>query len=197
MALRNNKSLLEQSLESAKAMVPTVEAVVEAVVDAAKEGYESAKDAVETASEKAAAGAKDAAGAVSAKVVEVAPAAEKLPMVEAESHKGRGWIKKLLFLGVLAAVVAVVVKKLRNDSAADNWQSAYVPTPPPTAKPTPAPAAEAPADDEAGSAPDEAAADAAAEPHEPTTPDAPADVVEVDEAGAHKGDPADDTVERE
>ena len=56
MALRNNKSLLEQSLESAKAMVPTVEAVVEAVVDAAKDGFESAKDVVENASEKAASG---------------------------------------------------------------------------------------------------------------------------------------------
>lgn len=190
MALRNNKSLLEQSLESAKAMVPTVEAVVEAVVDAAKEGFESAKDVVENASEKAASGAKGAAEAVTSKVVEVAPVAEKLPMVEAKSHKGRGRLKKLLFLGALAAVVAVVVKKLRGDSAADNWQSAYVPTPPPTARPTPA--AATPADDEAGAGPDEAAADAAAEPHEPTTPDEPAEVVDVDEAGAHKGEPTDE-----
>ncbi|MCB0906995.1 MAG: hypothetical protein KDB63_07760 [Nocardioidaceae bacterium] len=195
MALRNNKSLLEQSLESAKAMVPTVEAVVEAVVDAAKDGFESAKDVVENASEKAASGAKGAADAVSTKVVEVAPVAEKLPMVEARSHKGRGRFKKLLFLGALAAVVAVAVKKLRGDSAADNWQSAYVPTPPPATKP--AAPAEPPVDDEAGAGPDEAAADGAAEPHEPTSPDAPAEVVEVDEAGAHKGEPGDEDAKPE
>ena len=109
MALRNNKYLLEQSLESAKAMVPTVEAVVEAVVDAAKDGFESAKDVVENASEKAASGAKGAADAVSTKVVEVAPVAEKLPMVEARSHKGRGRFKKLLFLGLFFAVVNVPI----------------------------------------------------------------------------------------
>lgn len=190
MALRTKKSLLEQSLESAKAMVPAVESAVEAIVEAAKDGLESAKDVVESASEKAAGGAKDAADAVSAKAVDVVPAADKLPVVSTKSHKGKGRLKKLLFLGVLAAIGAVVFKKLRGSSASDNWQSAYVPTPPPAT-----PSADKPADDEAGAGPDEAAADAAAEPHEPTTPDAPAEVVEVDEAPKHAAKADADTAE--
>jgi hypothetical protein len=163
MAMRTKKSLFEQSVETAKAAVPVVESVVESIVEAAKDGFETAKEI---------------AGTTEAKFAEVAPAAvvDKLPMVDAPAHQGRGRLKKLLLLGGLAAIGALIFKKLRSDSTSDNWQSSYVPTPPPTAAPTPAPAA---ATDDAGSGPDEAVSDAAAEPHEPTTPDHPVEVVDV------------------
>jgi hypothetical protein len=106
----------------------------------------------------------------------------------------KGRLKKLLIVGGLLAAGAAIVKKMRGDSTKDNWQSGYVPTPPPTAKPeeaapvaavadaTPKAAPEAgAADDAAGATPDEAVADAAEEPHAVTTPDAPAEVIEVDE----------------
>ncbi len=160
--MRTKKSLLEQSVETAKAAVPVVESVVESIVEAAKDGFETAKEI---------------AGTTEAKFADVAPAAvvDKLPMVEAPAHKGRGRLKKLLLLGGLAAIGAVIFKKLRSDSTSDNWQSSYVPTPPPATAPTPA-------TDDAGSGPDEAVSDAAAEPHEPTTPDQPAEVVDVEES---------------
>ncbi len=115
----------------------------------------------QVAADRAASGAQAAAGRVS----EVATPPKK-------SHKLR---KFLVFTG-LAAAAAFVVTKLRSGQEADNWQSSYTPTP------APAPAAPAPTAQESGGAsPDEAIADQAETPHEATTPDAPADVVEVDE----------------
>ncbi len=160
MAKRNKKSLLEQSMETAKAAVPVVESVVESIVDAAREGFETAKDIASTTETKLADALPD-------------PVVEKLPLVEAPAHKGRGRLKRLLFLGALAAVGAAVFKKLRSGSTSDNWQSSYVPAPAPAPGPPPT--------DDAGAGPDEAVADAAAEPHEPSTPDQPAEVVDVED----------------
>ena len=104
----------------------------------------------------------------------------------------------------LAGVVAFVAKKLSDREASSAWQSAYTPTPaspaatPGAAAPTPsapqagaadetplaaaaaaAAAAAPPADDEGAAEPGEAAADATDTPHPSTTPDAPAEEVEV------------------
>lgn len=100
---------------------------------------------------------------------------------EPEPKKG-GKLKKLLLFGGLAAAAGFAVKKLQGDKASDNWQSSYVPSPPPPA-PTAVPDA---AHDEAGSSPDEAVADAAEAPHPVTTPDDPAETVTIDEDAAHK-----------
>ena len=99
---------------------------------------------------------------------------------EPEPKKG-GKLKKLLLFGGLAAAAGFAVKKLQGDKASDNWQSSYVPSPPP-----PAPVPDAAADDASGSSPDEAVADATEAPHPVTTPDDPAETVTIDEDAAHQ-----------
>lgn len=132
------------------------------------------------AAEKAAAG-RDLANA---KVAELK--AEPAP------PKGRKLKKIALFAGV-AAAIGLVVKKLQGGGASDNWQSSYVPAPPP--KPAAPPASPKPpthmagtdeiadevADDAGGSSPDEAIADQAEAPHPVTTPEDPAEVVAIDD----------------
>ncbi|MFT3873599.1 MAG: hypothetical protein QM714_13300 [Nocardioides sp.] len=156
MALTIDKSLLDQTKEKAQGAVPVVESALDTLIDAAKEGIEAAKGA-----------AKDVAAASQAKVSEVAEASPSELYGghdDAEGSGGGRWFKRLLVLGLLAAIGGIIFKRMRDSQqAADNWQSAYVPPPPPVA------------DGEVGAAPD----DAAAEPHEPTTPDAPVEVVEV------------------
>lgn len=106
------------------------------------------------------------------------------------SSKG-GKLKKLFLLGALVAIGGAVFKKLRGNPAQSNWQSSYTPAPAPAAAGSPiasAPAvdSDAASDDAAGSSPDERLADEAAEPHPDTTPDAPAEVVDLpvgDQAG--------------
>ena len=80
-----------------------------------------------------------------------------------------------------------VAKKLQGGGQSDNWQSSYTPTPArPTPSPTSAAAGRYPAlgrpavEDPGGAGPDEAIADAAEAPHPVTTPDEPAEVVEID-----------------
>ncbi|WP_067430161.1 sunset domain-containing protein [Nocardioides jensenii] len=102
--------------------------------------------------------------------------------IEPEPQKKGGKLKKLVLVGVLAGVGGLVFKKLRGgQGAGDNWQSSYVPAPPPS--PAQKTAAGAPADraedDAAAATPDEALADAADAPHADTTPDNPAEVVDL------------------
>ena len=85
-------------------------------------------------------------------------------------------------------VAALVAKQLQG-SQEDPWQSSYTPTPPPapastTTPPSPVAADATGHDDSAGASPDEALADAAGTPHTATTPDDPAEVIDVD--GQHK-----------
>jgi Family of unknown function (DUF5324) len=99
--------------------------------------------------------------------------------VEAPAKKKHRFRKFLLVLG-LGGAVAFVAKKLSDRPSTTTWES--TPTPPP------APAAPAGAhkadtseggDDQGGASPDVAAADAAAEPHAATTPDSPAETIDV------------------
>ncbi|GAA1911786.1 hypothetical protein [Nocardioides hwasunensis] len=108
-------------------------------------------------------------------------------------------LKKLLLIGGLLAIGGVIFSKLKakqDDKA--NWQSTYVPPAAPAPKP-PAPAAaptaadsevtaddvvtvDPPAtDDIGGGAPGEAISDSVEEAHETTTPDDPADVIDIDD----------------
>jgi len=104
-------------------------------------------------------------------------------------------LRKLLVFTGLAAALGFVVKKFTSSPDKDSWQSSYTPTPPANASSeTPifdaaqAASDEPVANDEGGAAPDEAIADAVEEQHPVTTPDEPADVVEVEpgEAPAEK-----------
>lgn len=170
MPLRSKKSLIDQTVDAAKAVVPAVEAAVESLIDSAKEGVETAKEVVAT---------------TTASVAE-SPVVESATGVDSSGSRRGRW-KRLLLIGGLLALGGAVLARLRQRAESDNWQSSYVPTPPPSAPTSPettdgatAGAAADQAEDPAGASPDEAAADATAEPHEPSTPDAPSEVVEVD-----------------
>jgi vacuolar-type H+-ATPase subunit H len=110
-----------------------------------------------------------------------------------EGRKG-GKLKKLLLFGGLAAAAGVAYKKFSGQSASDNWQSSYTPSPAPSGAPSSStepststpPVATEPGDDPAGSSPDEALADSAGEPHPVSTPDNPAEVVDLDETKGSK-----------
>lgn len=102
--------------------------------------------------------------------------------------KGGGRTRKVLLLGALSAGVAFVVQRLRSGSGEPQWQStAPNPPPPPRSTPTTTAGDAAPGTtvgtqaDAAGATPGEAASDAVEEPHPPTTPDAPAERIDLTE----------------
>jgi hypothetical protein len=208
MATPREKSFISQAAELAESVLPTIESAVTAAKEVAIPLLNDAREAAAPllADGKALAAEKAAAtkGLAAATAAKAAAAMEDVEPDEA--RKGRfGWLKKLLLIGGLAAVGAVVFRKLRSDSTSDNWQSSYVPTPAPVAaeeqevEPEPelteeltdqaeadepeAHATEEPeqteADDASGASPDEAASDALEEPHPVSTPDEPAEVVEI------------------
>ena len=100
---------------------------------------------------------------------------------EVEAPKQTHKLRNLLVLLGLGGLVAFVVKKKSDREPTTAWQSSYTPTPAADATSTTGGAhkAEEPADDAAGASPDVAAADAAAAPHAATTPDDPAEIVDV------------------
>ena len=118
-------------------------------------------------------------------------------------QRKRGRKRKVLLLAGLAGLGALAVKKLTGGGESANWQSSYTPTPAPAAPPAPpspsAPmagshVADLPADgatsdggDAAGAAPGETLSDAAEEPHPVTTPDSPAESVDVSDVEDPKG----------
>jgi hypothetical protein len=99
--------------------------------------------------------------------------------VEAPEKKTHRVRKALILLG-LGGIIAAVAKKLSDRPATTAWQSSYTPTPsaPAAASGTSGGAHKAD-NDQGGASPDVAAADAAAEPHEATTPDNPAETIDV------------------
>jgi vacuolar-type H+-ATPase subunit H len=150
------------------------------LVQSAAIASDRAATAMELAAQRAAAG-RDLA---SAKAAELRGEPKK-------KHR----LRKLLVFTGLAAALGFVVKKFTSSSDDGTWQSSYSPTPPPSpTSETPifdaaqAASDEPVANDEGGAGPDEAIADAVEEQHPVTTPDEPADVVEVEpgEAPAEK-----------
>lgn len=118
-------------------------------------------------------------------------AAAKLARLKGEEPEPKGGkLKKFLLFTGLLAVGGFVVKTLRERRATDTWESSYVPpapaperTPSPTdglADPLNDPLPSQAGDDSGGAGPDEAMSDAVESPHAVTTPDNPAEVVDVD-----------------
>jgi hypothetical protein len=193
MGLRKNKSILDQAVDQ---YVDQVKPHVDAAVATAKEkggpvlADAKAKAGPALADAKAKAGPAIAAGAAIAaeKVASGAAvaaekaagaaeaAADKVSDVAQPKKKKGSKLKKLLVLTGLAAGAAFVAKKLQGGKQSDNWQSSYTPTP----APAPAHAAR-PTDDEAGATPSEAISDQAESAHPVTTPDDPAEVVDLDD----------------
>lgn len=163
------------------------ERAAEGRVLAAEKGAAAAAIAREKAAEGRALAAEQA---VSGKDL----AAAKLARLRGEEPEPKGGkFKKFLLVTGLLAVGGFVVKMLRDRQANDNWESSYVP---PSPVPPMPPADRSPADglanpltdplpgragdDPGGAGPDEAISDAGEAPHPVTTPDDPADVVDVD-----------------
>lgn len=118
---------------------------------------------------------------------ELAAAALKGEPVKKKGSKKR----KLFVFATLVGLGALAVQKLRGGESA-NWQTSYSPSPAPAAPPAPpspsAPmagshTADVPVDavsgDPVGASPGESLSDATEEPHPVTTPDAPAEDVDV------------------
>ena len=211
MALRKKKSLLDQASDYIEQVRPQVESAVATALDAAEEFYEkTARPALHDAKEKAGPALHDArekaapyvaeareraaaalaeareqaapvvaagaarAGDAAAQAKEAADA--RVAQLRGEEKKKGSKLKKVAIFAAIAGAVGFVARKLQGSGQSDNWQSSYVPTP------APSPAAAPPADDAGAAGPDEALADAAEEPHPVTTPDEPADVVDLEAA---------------
>ena len=191
MGSRKNKSFLDQASDTVSQyvdqVVPQVEAAVATARDKAAPALADAKakaapviaDARAKAAPAVASGAqlaaeKIAAGAaIAAELAAEAAqtAAEKVEEVTTPEKKKRSKLKTLLVITGVATVAAIVLKRLRSGGESESWQSSYTPTPAP--RPTAVP------DEAGGASPDEALADQAETPRPATTPEDPAEVVDV------------------
>ena len=171
---------------------------------------ERASAGAHLAADKAAAGAAIAAALAAEKAAAGRDlASAKVAELKGEPEPKGGKLKKLVLIGGLLAVAGVVANRLKSSqSESANWQSSYVPPPPPApSSSTGAAAAAAPVtgdpltdplpdeitaddvvtvdppatDDIGGGAPGEAISDVVVEPHDPTTPDEPAEVIDIDD----------------
>jgi ElaB/YqjD/DUF883 family membrane-anchored ribosome-binding protein len=193
MGIRRNKTILEQAADYVEAAVEKAgpvladakdkagSALAEArdqagpvLADARDKAGSALADARDQATPLLAQGASLAAEKASqGKELATAKAAELTGKPQKKKHR----VRKLLIFTGIAAALGFVVKKLTSGGDKDNWQSSYTPTPPPRdADRTDAPIGDA---DQGGAGPGEALADATDEAHEVTTPDEPADVVDV------------------
>jgi ElaB/YqjD/DUF883 family membrane-anchored ribosome-binding protein len=153
---------------------------------------------VEDAKDRLSKGAAAAVAAATPVVVEAQRRGDlAAAALKGEPVKRKGGKKKYFLFAGLVGLGALAFQKLRGGESA-NWQTSYSPSPAPTAVPDPkAPAAPAappaaksgshtadvPVDsqqgDPVGATPGESLSDATEEPHPVTTPDAPAEDVDV------------------
>jgi hypothetical protein len=139
------------------------------IVQGASFAADKASLAADLAAEKAAQG----------KELATAKAAELTGNAPKKKHR----LRTLLIVTGIAAVIGFVAKKLTSGGDKDNWQSTYTPPSPPRGSDTPigdaVAASSTDSADEGGAGPDEALADAVEESPAVTTPDEPADVIDV------------------
>jgi hypothetical protein len=198
MAFRKKKTLLDQAGEYVDAARPHVESALESArefvhdtaIPALNDAREKAAPAIAEAREKAAPIIASGAAIAAEKATAAKEAADAKVSSLGPQPKKKSKVKRFLLFSAIAGAVAVVAKKLQGgSSSSDNWQSSYTPSPPPAPVPPtpPAPASggdpltDPLTDDQGGASPDEALADSAETPHAATTPDDPAEVVDLDE----------------
>ncbi len=140
-----------------------------ALTEAREQAGPALADARDKAAPLVAAGAAKA-GDVAAQAKEAADA--RVAQLRGEEKKKGGKLRKVAIFAALAGAVGFIAKKLQGGGQSDNWQSSYVPTP--------APSPTASGDDAGAAGPDEAISDAADEPQPVTTPDEPAEVVDLE-----------------
>jgi hypothetical protein len=190
MRIRRNKTILEQAADYVESALDTaVEKAGPILADAKEQAGPRLSDARDKAGPVLAQGAalaatkaSEVADLASAKAAEGKElAATKAAELSGEPKK-KHRVRTLLILTGIAAVLGFVAKKLTSRGDQDDWQSSY--TPPPARTETPiadaaAAASAGGAADEGGAGPDEALADSVEEQHEVTTPDEPAEVVDL------------------
>jgi hypothetical protein len=203
MQIRRKKTILEQATDYVEAAVEKAgpiladakDKAVEALADAKDQAAPALADAKDKAVAKAGPALADARDKATPLIAQgAALAAQKASqgkdLAAAKSAELTGHpkpkkhrLRKLLILTGIAALLGFAAKKMRDSADEENWQSSDTPTPPPSRTETPiadaAAAASGDGADEGGAGPDEALADAVEEQHRVTTPDQPADVVEV------------------
>jgi vacuolar-type H+-ATPase subunit H len=198
---KKSKTLLDHANDLATDIVDKIGPQVEHAVETAKE---KAGPVIAEARDKAAPAVSDARDRINTEVIPAIAAAiaaaneateevrgeagkrSKAAVaalkgeVEAPTKKTHRFRNFLVVLG-LGGLVAFVAKKLSDRPSTTTWESNYTPAPAPTTPTSAAGAhrAEGEGDDQGGSSPDVAKADAAAEPHEATTPDNPAETIDV------------------
>jgi hypothetical protein len=194
MRIRRKKSLIEQAADYVEAAVEKAGPILAdakdragaAIADAREQAGPTLADARDKATPLIAQSAALAAEKASQAADVTSAKAADLTGKPKKKHR----LRKLVIFGGLAALLGVAVRKLRASADAENWQSSYTPTPAPRdADRTDTPIADAAAAasgdadagsaDEGGAGPDEALSDSVEETHEVTTPDEPADVVDV------------------
>jgi len=184
MGFGKKKTLIDQAGEYADAARPHVEAAIDSARDFVQD---TAIPALQEAREKAGPAISDARGkaapiiatgaALAAEKAAAAKAAADAKVEELKPQpKKKSKLKRFLLFGAIAGGVAAVAKRMQAGSSNDNWQSSYTPSPPPKHA----------ADDPGGASPDEAMADSAETPHPTTTPDEPAEVVDLEEDTSKK-----------
>lgn len=197
---KKSKTLLDHANDLATDIVDRIGPQVEHAVETAKD---KAGPVIAEAREKAAPAVHDARDRINTEVIPaiaaaIAAANEATEEVRGEAGKrGKAAVAALkgeveapkethrfrnflVILG-LGGAIAFVAKKLSDRPSSTTWESNYTPAPAPTPPASAAGAhrAEGEGDDQGGSSPDVAKADAAAEPHEATTPDNPAETIDV------------------
>jgi hypothetical protein len=198
MGFGKKKTLLDQAGEYVEAARPHVESALESARDfvqdtaipALNDAKEKAGPAIADAREKAAPIIASGAALAAEKATAAKEAADAKVHSLKPQKKKKSKLKRFLLFSAIAGGVAAVAKKLQSGSSSDNWQSSYTPSPPPAPATPPTPAAPTSGgdpltdplpDDTGGASPDEALADSAEAPHPSTTPDNPAEVVDLDE----------------
>ena len=188
MGFGKKKTLLDQAGEYVEAARPHVEAAIDSardfVQDTAIPAFNEARDkaapAIADARDKAAPIIASGAALAAEKATAAKAAADAKAGELTGQPKKKSKLKRFLLFGAIAGGVAAVAKKLQAGSDSNNWQSSYTPSPPPAPEPKHA------ADDPGGASPDEALADSAEAPHASTTPDDPAEVVDLEEGKTKK-----------
>lgn len=173
-------ALLDAKDKAGPALADAREKAAPYVAEARDRATAALADAREQAAPVVASGAAKASE-LAAQAKEAADA--HVAQLRGEEKKKKGSkLKKVAIFAALAGAVGFIAKKLQGGGQSDNWQSSYVPTPAPAPSAPSAPKApSSPTQDDAGAAgPDEAMSDAAAEPSPVTTPDEPAEVVDLD-----------------
>ena len=179
-------------------IVPMVEDARNRIVPMVTEATESALETLAPAVEDAKGRLADLSESIATMLDENLPSKATPVVVEKHSSRSGGKVKKLLVLLGLGGVAVVVAQKLRGGQSGLHWHSDTVGGPggtpseaPNTTPATPAsavtgmvaaddPDVSAAGDDAAGGgSPDEAASDATETPHQPTTPDAPVELIDV------------------